>query len=253
MELALNTSVNLAYKRSSFCLVHGWEARTLLDAMIPPKDNSSKEVDAARWRKKAMRHAYDIQLRLVKARAESANDRAKAKLTEREDGEFQAGDKVWLYYALVKEGMARKLAHLWHGPFVVECKVGVSAYKLQIEDADARFFPVVHVSRLKRFVCKVVRPTEQDFDEALLPEDSWEPDADAGEYEVEEIIDDKSERRTRTGRFIKRYLVRWKGYSEPTWVEESDLACGALLYEYDQRRRLERRRYAAQQADEDHL
>ncbi|POM66028.1 Hypothetical protein PHPALM_18174 [Phytophthora palmivora] len=56
-----------------------------------------------------------------------------------------------------------------------------------------------------------------DFDEALLPEDSWVRDLDADEYEVEKIVDIRSGKRTRYGRTLREFLVHWKGYDEPTW------------------------------------
>ncbi|GMF15165.1 unnamed protein product [Phytophthora fragariaefolia] len=63
-------------------------------------------------------------------------------------------------------------------------------------DESPRFYPVVHVSRLKAVREFGDRPkvwlareltvdARLDFDEELLPEDSWEPNMLAGEYEVE--------------------------------------------------------------------
>jgi hypothetical protein len=36
------------------------------------------------------------------------------------------GSRVWLYLHWVKEGYARKLAHMWHGPFRVVDRVSAS-------------------------------------------------------------------------------------------------------------------------------
>jgi hypothetical protein len=101
--------------------------------------------------------------------------------------------------------------------------------------------PWVHVSRLKPRVVHPRRPTNQidvddddDFDAALLSEDSWEADNANDEYEVEKILDLRWSKRTRTSRRVREYLVKWKGYSEPDWVPASQLSCGALLYEYNQ-------------------
>lgn len=58
---------------------------------------------------------------------------------------------------------------------------------------------------------------------------------------------------TRTGRRQRKYLVKWKGYddSENRWVDENDLSCGALLYEYDKKKQKHARFLATQSADED--
>ena len=46
-----------------------------------------------------------------------------------------------------------------------------------------------------------------DFDEALLPEDSWEGDLEEGEFEVEKIMDVRSGQKTRYGRVHGQFLV----------------------------------------------
>jgi len=57
--------------------------------------------------------------------------------------------------------------------------------------------------------------------------------------------------RTRNGRRIKEYLVKWVGYEETTWVCEDDLNCTALLFDYDAEKAWSSRKYAAQDAEED--
>jgi hypothetical protein len=157
----------------------------------------------------------------------------------------------------VKKGLTRKLAHLWHGPFEVSERVSEVAYRLNMPDPKSRAFPTVHISRLKPFVSRMVRPTEhlhdsiitEALDESLLPEDSWEPAEDQGEYEVEQVLDDRPVKTTRNGRQLKEYLVKWVGYEAPTWEPEDNLSCMALLYEYDARRAKERREMAAQRTE----
>ncbi|OWY99735.1 reverse transcriptase [Phytophthora megakarya] len=92
------------------------------------------------------------------------------------------------------EGYARKLAHLWHGPFRVAEKINEFSVKLEIANEADRL----------------------DFDEILLPEDSWVPDLGADEYEVERISDVRSGKKTRFGRIYREFLVHWAGYAKPT-------------------------------------
>ncbi|GMF28590.1 unnamed protein product [Phytophthora fragariaefolia] len=89
-----------------------------------------------------------------------------------------------------------------------------------------------------------------DFDEAMLPEDSWESTLAEDEFEVEQIVDVRSGRRTRYGRVHREFLVYWKGYAEPTWVDEADLNCGALLHEFE-RRMADRNRFQVMQSHEE--
>ena len=72
---------------------------------------------------------------------------------------------------------------MWHGPLRVIDKRGEHAARLEVQGTPYRLFPLVHVSKLKLVRSFTNRPAAQlevketervDFDEALLPEDSWE-------------------------------------------------------------------------------
>ncbi|KAE8888448.1 hypothetical protein PF005_g20774 [Phytophthora fragariae] len=134
---------------------------------------------------------------------------------------------------------------MWHGPFRVKKMGSNFAARLETAGTDYRLFPVVHVSKLKPVRMFPDRPTvtltagnedRLDFDEALLPEDSWDQELEEGEYEVERIGDMRTGRRTRYGRTLREFQVCWRGYDDPTWVDEADLNCGALLHEFLQDR-----------------
>ena len=121
-------------------------------------------------------------------------------------------------------------------------KCGEHAVRLEVRGTPYRLFPLVHESKLKpvrsfpdRTATHLeVEETERvDFDEALLPEDSWESELTEGEYEVDSIRDVRSGRRTRYGRVHRQFLVRWKGHKKETWVDEAKLNCGALLQGFE--------------------
>ncbi|KAE8887483.1 hypothetical protein PF003_g28299 [Phytophthora fragariae] len=88
------------------------------------------------------------------------------------------------------------------------------------------------------------------LDEALLPEASWIRDLDEDEYEVEKITDMKAVKRTRYDRIYREFLVHWRGYEDPSWVDEADLNCGALLHEFLSRH-TSRNRFGVMQSHEE--
>ncbi|GMF63235.1 unnamed protein product [Phytophthora fragariaefolia] len=175
---------------------------------------------------------------------------------------FEPGSRVWLLMERVKLGLAKKLAHRWHGPFRIKRKVEEFAYELELPDkAGCRFYPVVHVSRLKPVRDDNRRPTAElvdglgeddrfDFDEELLPEDSWEPQAGDDEYVVEAILDDRWPISTGTGRNQREFYVKWRGYEDPTWEPVSNLSFGGLLFDYLLQRKRENRFQMVQVAGE---
>ncbi|OWY90398.1 hypothetical protein PHMEG_00041486 [Phytophthora megakarya] len=114
---------------------------------------------------------------------------------------------------------------MWHGPFRVIELIGDHAARVETSGTEYRIFPVVHLSKLKRVRAFPDRPTctllveeedRVDFDEALLPEDSWETPLGEDEFEVERITYVRSGRRTLYGRVHREFQVFWKGYPEPT-------------------------------------
>ncbi|KAE8908347.1 hypothetical protein PF003_g7810 [Phytophthora fragariae] len=132
------------------------------------------------------------------------------------------------------------------------------AARLETAGTEYRLFPAVHVSKLKLVRQFPDRPGTEltvdeadrlDFDEALLPEDSWTTLLGEDEYEVERIADMRTGRRTRYGRVHREFQVYWKGYAEPSWVDEADLNCGALMREYE-RESVNRNRFNVMQSHE---
>ncbi|OWZ07094.1 hypothetical protein PHMEG_00020563 [Phytophthora megakarya] len=155
----------------------------------------------------------------------------------------------------VKPGLVKKLAHRWHGPFRVNRKVEVFTYELELPDKSGyRFYPVVHVSRLKaaRLARDIAEGARFDFDEELLPEDSWMPEEVAGEFEIEAILSDRTPMPASTDRSVRKFEVKWVGYESTTWEQASiNLLCGGLLYDYLRNKKSEQRLQMVQVADED--
>lgn len=259
---ALNTAYDRTREETPFYLIHGWDPKTTLETMIPVGDPGARSSDARRWRNQIQRgytHARAAANRLMSEAMDQRARRNNDRVDEMAEN-VPIGSHVWLYINRVKPGYAKKLAHLWHGPFRVIEKVGEFMLKLEIRGTEYGFHPLVHVSRVKlrreypdRPAIELTLPeTERfDFDEALLPEDSWIPDESTGEYEVERILDHKLTKITRFGRGTRHFHVKWKGYADPTWVPEADLSCGALIYEYEQRLKSRRRFHAMEIEFED--
>ncbi|KAE8887516.1 hypothetical protein PF003_g28530 [Phytophthora fragariae] len=185
---AINNSHDSTRKDTPFYLVHGWDARSTLRAMSSSvKRGVGRQSDALAWRREANRQ-QEIALGMAKeyqatekarraqkhdeslSRAERATvpestgtvdpvtageseepeDTDESSPDENTQSLFRPGDRAWLYMERVKPGLTKKLAHRWHGPFRIKRKVGEYAFELDLPDRSGyRFYPVVHVSRLK--------------------------------------------------------------------------------------------------------
>ncbi|OWY98543.1 reverse transcriptase [Phytophthora megakarya] len=231
LTFATNTARDRIRRETPFYMVHGWDPRSTLEAVIPMGSTRRQDRDPRRWR-------YRIQRNYQQAR-EQVNQRLREAISDRADQhndivrphQVETGSRVWLYLDQVREGYAKKLAYLWHAPFRAAEKIGEYAVKLEIAGSVYNIFPVFHVSKIKTVRDfpdrQVVRLTVKDqdrleFDEALLPGDSWIQDRDPDE----------------------------RGYEDPTWIDEADLNCDAILHEF-LRDRAKQNRFSVMQPHEE--
>ena len=101
--------------------------------------------------------------------------------------------------ALVKPGLAKKLAQLWHGPCRIVDEKGEFMAKLNM-GTEYQCFPWVHTSWLK---LRTEFPERQTADAGIATaedglEDSWEADEGAGKYSVDAVRDVGCDKPTRT-------------------------------------------------------
>src|SRR6267154_268113 len=134
---------------------------------------------------------------------------------------FDPGDKVWLdAHNLRIRVPSRKLSPWRYGPYEVKEQVSPVTYCLKLPPS-LRIHNVFHVDLLTPYY-----ETEEHGANYLQPP----PELIDGEeeYEVEEIIDEHTNRRK------KQYLIKWIGYpaSENSWVNEKDLHSPELLADY---------------------
>ncbi|POM70256.1 LOW QUALITY PROTEIN: Hypothetical protein PHPALM_13327, partial [Phytophthora palmivora] len=214
LTFALNTAQDRIRGDTTIYLLHGWDPRSTLEAMDRREDEIANPIDGdtvsrsnigwpgSKSTQSCVRIFKNGQIDITKL-----SDHMRSRL------ELKCGYRV-------KEGYARKLTYVWHGPFRLLELADEHAVRLEIAGTEYRLFPVVHGSKIKpvrQFPGHPQMRSRYDFDDALLPEDSRIRDLNNDEYEVEMIVDMRSGRRTRHGRTLREFLVYWKGYDEPTW------------------------------------
>ncbi|OWY98695.1 reverse transcriptase [Phytophthora megakarya] len=172
LTFAINTAHDRIRGDTPHYLVHVWDPTSTLEATLP------------------IQRYYQQAREQVNARLKEAiADQAGRHNEDVGSHQIDAGSRILLYLDRVKEVYARKLAHLWHGPFRVAEKITEFSVKLEIAGTGYQIFPVVHLSKLKlvkdfpdrpRVELTVDEADRLDFDEILLPEDSSVPDLGAG-------------------------------------------------------------------------
>ncbi|KAE9184871.1 hypothetical protein PF002_g26313 [Phytophthora fragariae] len=133
LTFALYTSHDRTRNETPFFLVHGWDPRSTLEATLALGNTSTRDAEARRWRLRIQRHYKVARAQALELVREAVEERARRQTERATQHEIATGSQVWLYLDRVKPGYARKLAHMWHGPFrVAEL---VSAFAVRLETA----------------------------------------------------------------------------------------------------------------------
>ncbi|OWZ06342.1 reverse transcriptase [Phytophthora megakarya] len=226
---AINASFDATRLDTPFYLLHGW-AQNRRTSQNVPRTNGVKNCNDTAAMPTPVRKS---------SRREPSTQKWKV-LSDHLKSGFEVGDSVWLYIPKVLPGLSRKLAH---------CGTDHSGLNM-IGTISSRQKPRALFP--KRTSLRIDVLEEEDFDAALLLEDSWEPDSVHQEYEVEEIVDLRWTKRTRNAKRIREYLIKWKGYHELQWLPVSQLNCGSLLYKFNQPARANTRFAAMQSGNNDY-
>ena len=133
--------------------------------------------------------------------------------------DFKVGDQVYLKAKYLRSTRpSKKLSEKYLGPFTIISKPGTHSFTLRLPDSMRSVHPVFHVSQLEPCVPNTIPNRVQP------PTPPIEVDGEP-EYEIEEILDSKIDRRRRHCQLL--YLVRWLGYQgtddETSWLLATEL------------------------------
>jgi len=134
-----------------------------------------------------------------------------------ESREYKVGDKVWLEgINITTSRPMKKLDDKRFGPFEILEKVGRSSYKLKIPKTWRNIHNVFNKVLLTPYNPPQFPNQPRNTNPPPIEIEGEEP-----EYEVEEIVDSKQNKRSKK----VSYKVKWKGYGphEMTWEPVSNL------------------------------
>ncbi|OWY97106.1 reverse transcriptase [Phytophthora megakarya] len=129
LTFAIDTARDRIRGETPFYIVHGWDPRSTIEVVIPMGSTRRQDRDPRRWRYRIQRHYQQAREQVNQRLREAISDRADQHNDIERLHQVEPGSRVWLYLNRVREGYAKKLAHLWHGPFRVTEKIGEYAVK----------------------------------------------------------------------------------------------------------------------------
>lgn len=153
VTFAYNTAVQETTGFTPFRLLHGRNASTMLDAMLP-HEPSEEESDALDFTQRAEEARQLAKLRIGRQQRVDA----RRYNLRRRDEHFNPGDLVWVWTPIRRRGLSEKLLKRYFGPYKVLRRIGELDYEVVPEGSTAsRRTPspeVVHVVRLKPFYAR---------------------------------------------------------------------------------------------------
>ncbi|GFX88036.1 retrovirus-related Pol polyprotein from transposon 297 [Trichonephila clavipes] len=168
VTFAYNTAKQETTGFTPFYLLHGREAETTLDTMLPfcPNDFEDNNIT-----KIAARAEESRQLARVHTLRAQDKDRRRYD-SKHQIVSYAPGDLVWVYTPVRKVGLSEKLLRRYFGPYQVLRRLSAVTYAVQDFDPASRkrkLREVVHVLRMKPYH----DPAEQIETEDIPPKESY--------------------------------------------------------------------------------
>ncbi|GFV59953.1 CCHC-type domain-containing protein [Trichonephila clavipes] len=168
VTFAYNTAKQKTTGFTPFYLLHGREAETTLDTLLPfcPNDFDDNNIT-----KIAARAEESRQLARVHTLRAQDKDRRRYD-SKHQMVSYAPGDLVWVYTLVRKVGLSEKLLRRYFGPYQVLRRLSAVTYEVQDFDPASRkrkLREVVHVLRMKPYH----DPAEQIETEDIPPKESY--------------------------------------------------------------------------------
>ncbi|UYV63377.1 K02A2.6-like [Cordylochernes scorpioides] len=137
---------------SPFFLVHGREAETLLDVLLPYEDETSDHDFGDQMVTKAEEARQLARIHILRAQE---NNKYHYDQVHR-SVEYRVGDLVWVFTPVRKTGLSEKLLKKYFGPYKITRKVSEVNYEVEALEQSSRRRrrsqkDVVHVLRMKPY------------------------------------------------------------------------------------------------------
>ena len=224
-QLALNNRDTVTTGMSPFFLEHGFH----ITPFQVKEDRTGEKEKPSTHKEKAERFLKRLQevtafahttLAASQQRAEESANKRRAP-AER----FEVGDKVWLHVGNYKSPRPSKKLDALHHKYTVTKVVDSHVMEL---DVPGRIHPRFHVDLLRRAASDpLVGQQSDDFQPPPIQTEDGE------EWKVEEILCARWKTRGR-GR-VREALVKWLGWSSPTWEPVSTLNELEALDDFEQK------------------
>ncbi|KAG0155742.1 hypothetical protein PDIDSM_2915 [Penicillium digitatum] len=202
-EFTANSHYSESTRVSPFYANYGFHPRIGFEPSQPASHPATRDAEKFATRMQELTEYVRAEILSAQARYEEQTNRHRAPARR-----YRPGQLVWLNARNIRTlRPQKKLDWKNRGPFKVLEAISAHAYKLELP-ASMKIHPVFNVSLLQP---AATNPVNGQVTEPAPPVEV----EGLEEWEVEDILDSRWERRGRGGPRLK-YTVKWIGYDEPT-------------------------------------
>ncbi|KAI0995708.1 hypothetical protein K3495_g12472 [Podosphaera aphanis] len=224
-QLALNNRDNSTTNLSPFFLSHGYHAEPV--QLKPQSVDNASSPTARRADKFLDRIRQAQEFAAVAMAAAQQNMEEQANQSRSPAIKYQVGDKVWLSLKNIQTPQTKKKLAWINAKYTVTKVISPHVVEL---DVPTKVWPRFHVELLRK-ANEDPLPSQQQDDKQPPPViDQADPQAEP-EQEVERIL--RAENFRRGQGFVRRVLVKWVGFAEPTWEDRSELEDNVALDQFE--------------------
>ena len=204
-EFAYNNMVQTSARETPFYLNYGWHPRAASDLLVTGQFPQSVATESWLENKQIALNIAKDAMQEAMVRQATNSDR------HRTGRSFSVGDLVMVHRNFISTSISRdqpcaKLKDRWFGPFKILSVPSATTVKLDLPPS-IRVHPVFNTSSLKPYHANEIAGRKQSSPPPppIIDQDGHE------RYIVESVLS----HRTYRGRL--QYLVKWHGYTDPTW------------------------------------
>ncbi|KAI0993806.1 hypothetical protein K3495_g14378, partial [Podosphaera aphanis] len=214
-QLAINNRDSTVSNLSPFFLEHGYHADPIELKSPPIKGTKSSPGKRAENFVTRILEAQEFAAAAMAVAQQAMEEQANRKRAP--STKYQVGDKVWLSLKNIATPQPKKKLAWVNAKYSVTKVISPHVVEL---DVPSKVWPRFHVELLRK-ASQDPLPSQLQDDIQPAPKISGDHPDDVPEQTVERIL--RAERMRRGRGHVRRLLVKWKGFAEPTWEDRSEL------------------------------
>ncbi|CAJ2645145.1 unnamed protein product [Trifolium pratense] len=227
-QLALNNRNTSSLGMSPFFLEHGYHVEPIQQKVLCKSGTRTKSAKLAQIFLSRIKEAQQLATAAMASAQMQMEEQANRKRNPAP--QFRVGDMVWLNLKNIATPQPKKKLAWVNAKYKI-IKI-ISPHVVEL-DVPSQIWPRFHVELLRKASDDPLPSQSQDD---IQPSPVYVQDK-TGTPQPEQVVERilRAEKFRRGGAYIRRILVKWKGFAEPNWEDRENLEDTEALDKFEER------------------